>query len=111
MSVTGFSVAPYPLCIGKEMCFTVIGSLNTPIFEPVRLSITGKYLNRVVYTDNHDYCQLLAAMGRPCPVAATVTVLTTCVLVKPTIPAYVNMPMQFLVLNGDNNVIYCQAGG
>ncbi|KAF9273193.1 hypothetical protein BGZ68_001729, partial [Mortierella alpina] len=56
-----FSISPYPLCVGKEVCATGTGVLSTPVIAGAKLSIVGKYLGRIVYTDNHDLCTLMAA--------------------------------------------------
>ncbi|KAG0347474.1 hypothetical protein BGZ54_004909, partial [Gamsiella multidivaricata] len=86
MTVASIVLAPYPLCVNKNVCITVIGTLSTSIVTGARLSISGKYGGRVVYTDNQDLCNLLYVQGHPCPVPITVTSLTVCVLVKPTAP-------------------------
>ncbi|KAF9190708.1 hypothetical protein BGZ50_009849 [Haplosporangium sp. Z 11] len=86
MTVTGLTLNPYPLCVGKPVCATVTGTLSAPVTSPASLAITGKYLGRVVYTDNVDLCTVLAASGYPCPVATTVTSVTACVLVKANAP-------------------------
>ncbi|KAF9961143.1 hypothetical protein BGZ72_004647 [Mortierella alpina] len=104
-----FKIAPYPLCVGKEVCATGTGVLSTPVIAGAKLSISGKYLGRVVYTDNHDLCTLMAAQGHPCPIPTTLTSITACVPVKSTAPA--NIPVQLTVLatNGNNHVLFCQS--
>ncbi|KAF9923380.1 hypothetical protein FBU30_006562 [Linnemannia zychae] len=108
MTVTGFTLNPYPLCINKPVCATVTGSLNTPIIDGAKIAITGRYLGRLVYTDNQDLCPILAASGLPCPVATTATTVTACVLVKPSAPPNVGVSLQILATNGDGGVIFCQ---
>ncbi|KAF9574611.1 hypothetical protein EC968_006026 [Mortierella alpina] len=109
ITIDTFSIAPYPLCVGKEVCATGTGVLSTPVIEGAKLSIIGKYLGRVVYTDNHDLCTLMAAQGHPCPIPTTLTSITACVPVKSTAPA--NIPVQLTVqaTNGNNHVLFCQA--
>ncbi|KAF9955255.1 hypothetical protein BGZ72_003913 [Mortierella alpina] len=109
MTVTGFTLTPYPLCIGQTVCATVNGTLSAPIVAPAKLAITGRYLGRVVYTDNHDLCVVLAASGVPCPVPTTVTSVTACVLVKPTAPANIPVALTLLATNGNNHVLFCQS--
>ncbi|KAG9323324.1 hypothetical protein KVV02_004532 [Mortierella alpina] len=109
LTINAFSVSPYPLCIGQNVCATGTGSLSTPVIAPAKLAITGKYLGRIVYTDNHDLCALTGSQGYPCPIPVTMTSITVCVLVKPSAPA--NIPVQLTVLatNGNNHVLFCQA--
>ncbi|KAG0201211.1 hypothetical protein BGX28_005911 [Mortierella sp. GBA30] len=109
MTVTGFSVSPYPLCIGKTVCATVTGTLATSIVAPATLTITGKYLGRTVYTDNQDLCAVLAASGVPCPVATSVTSVTACVLVKSTAPANIPVVLTIQATNGNNHALFCQS--
>jgi hypothetical protein len=93
MTVTGFSVDPYPLCINKPVCATVTGTSTTPIDGDATLAITGRYLGRLVYTDNQDLCAVLGASGHPCPVPVTTNQVTACVLVKPNAPPNVSWPI------------------
>ncbi|KAF9156658.1 hypothetical protein BG015_002862 [Linnemannia schmuckeri] len=109
-NLNSFGMVPYPLCINKNMCLTGTGALTTPVIEGAQFAITGKYLGRVVYTDNHDLCILLAASGFPCPVPVNVPSLTACVLVKPNCPANIGMAMTFAATNGDGGILYCQTG-
>ncbi|KAF9937887.1 hypothetical protein BGZ75_004470 [Mortierella antarctica] len=109
MTLTAFSVTPYPLCIGQNVCATVSGTLSTPIIAPAKLSVTGKYLGRIVYTDNQDLCAVLLASGIPCPVPVSVTTVTACVLVKPSAPANIPVQLTILATNGNNHVLFCQA--
>ncbi|KAF9954596.1 hypothetical protein BGZ72_004461 [Mortierella alpina] len=109
MTVTGFSVSPYPLCISQNVCASVSGTLSAPITAPAKLAVTGRYLGRVVYTDNQDLCVVLAASGVPCPVPVTVTSVTACVLVKSTAPANIPVQLTILATNGNNHVLFCQA--
>ncbi|KAF9547743.1 hypothetical protein EC957_007908 [Mortierella hygrophila] len=110
LDVETFGVAPYPLCVNKNMCLTSTGTLTTPVIAGSTLIISGKYLGRQVYTDAHDFCTLLNAQGSPCPIPVTVHALTACVLVKPECPVNIGMAMTFDATNGDNGKIYCQRG-
>ncbi|KAG0365104.1 hypothetical protein BC939DRAFT_455811 [Gamsiella multidivaricata] len=108
MTVSAFSVSPYPLCIGQNVCASVTGTLSTPVITGAKLAITGRYGGRVVYTDNQDLCTVLAASGHPCPVATSVTSITACVLVKTTAPANVPVALVIQATNGNGNVLFCQ---
>lgn len=85
MTVSSASITPYPLCAGQQVCFTITGTLNEPITQGATFTILGKYLGRIVYTDTHDLCTLLAAQGYPCPVLIA-TSITICVLVRSNAP-------------------------
>ncbi|KAG0250543.1 hypothetical protein DFQ27_009368 [Actinomortierella ambigua] len=109
MAVTSFSVAPYPLCVGKPVCATIGGTLSSPISGTTAgLSIIGKYLNRVVYTDSKNLCEILANTEHPCPVDTTVTSVVACIDVKPTAPVGIPVQLEVKATNGNGNVIFCQ---
>ncbi|KAF9931766.1 hypothetical protein BGZ65_004722, partial [Modicella reniformis] len=109
LSIDNFTLAPYPLCINKNVCATGTGQLLVPVVEGATLSITGKYLGRVVYSDSHDLCVLLSAQGHPCPIPTTLTSITACVLVKPSAPANVPVVLIVQAINGNtNNLLFCQ---
>ncbi|KAF8925725.1 hypothetical protein BGZ58_000526 [Dissophora ornata] len=110
LTITTFTLAPYPLCINKDVCATGTGQLSAPVTQGATLAIQGKYLGRVVYTDNQDLCTLLGAQGLSCPIPVTLTSITACVLVKSTAPANVPVALTVLATNGDNNILFCQAG-
>ncbi|KAG0285885.1 hypothetical protein BGZ96_009943 [Linnemannia gamsii] len=109
MTVTGFSVAPYPLCINKNVCATVVGTSTTPIDGDATLAIAGRYLGRLVYSDSKDLCPLLAASGHPCPVPITTTSVTACILVKPSAPPNIGVALTITATNGDGGIIFCQS--
>ncbi|KAF9309703.1 hypothetical protein BG003_009442 [Podila horticola] len=109
MTVSSFSVLPYPLCINQNVCATVVGTLSTPVVAPSKLSVSGKYLGRVVYTDNQDLCAILLAAGHPCPLPVTTTTITACILVKSTAPANINVQLTVQANNGNNHILFCQA--
>ncbi|ORZ08525.1 hypothetical protein BCR41DRAFT_145604 [Lobosporangium transversale] len=107
--VTNFTLAPYPLCIGQNVCASGTGILSAPVTQGAKLNIVGKYLNRIVYTDAHDLCTLLGSQGVPCPIPITMTSITACVLVKPTAPAGIPVILQVSATNGNGHVLFCQA--
>ncbi|KAG0252175.1 hypothetical protein BG011_007140 [Mortierella polycephala] len=108
ITIDTFTLEPYPLCIGESVCATGNGTLSTPVVDGATLSITGKYLGRVVYTDSHDLCELMGDQGHPCPIPTTLTSITACVLVKPSAPANVPVVLTVLAMNGNGNVLFCQ---
>ncbi|KAI1318124.1 hypothetical protein EDD11_007176 [Mortierella claussenii] len=108
MTVSSLSLNPYPLCIGKNVCATVTGSLSAPVTAGAKLNVVGKYLNRVVYTDALDLCTVLAASGAPCPVPTTVTSIVACILVKSSAPAGIPVILQVTATNGNGHVLFCQ---
>ncbi|KAG0035535.1 hypothetical protein BGZ81_006912, partial [Podila clonocystis] len=103
MTVTSFSVSPYALCIGFDVCATAVGILSAPIVAPATLAI-AKYLGRTICTDIQEFCSVV---GVSCPVPVTATSITFWVLVKPSTSA--NFPFQrtYLVY-GANGVVLCQ---
>ncbi|KAG0207701.1 hypothetical protein BGX28_001097 [Mortierella sp. GBA30] len=107
--IDNFTLTPYPLCIGKSVCASGTGTLLTPVINPAKLAITGKYLGRVVYTDNYDLCVLMADQGHPCPIPTTMTSITACILVKSNAPANIPVALTVLATNGNNHVLFCQA--
>ncbi|KAF9546567.1 hypothetical protein EC957_009645 [Mortierella hygrophila] len=109
IAITSFDLSPYPLCINEMVCATGTGTLSTPVIEGATLAITGRYLGRLVYTDNHDLCELLASQGFACPMPTTMTSITACVLVKPNAPPNIGVALQVLAVNGDGGVLFCQA--
>ncbi|KAF9161841.1 hypothetical protein DFQ26_004123 [Actinomortierella ambigua] len=108
IQITNFTLAPYPMCIGQNVCATGTGTLSTPVVQGASLSIIGKYLNRVVYTDSHNLCDLMNAQGHPCPIPTTMTSITSCVLVKTTAPANIPVVLTVSATNGDGNLLFCQ---
>ncbi|KAF9331734.1 hypothetical protein BG006_005426 [Podila minutissima] len=75
-NITDFSISPDPLCIGKNYTLTATGSLPTAVIAPAKLMVQETFRGRVVYTDNHDFCRLLADAGTPCPIATTTSTLS-----------------------------------
>ncbi|KAK3825349.1 MAG: hypothetical protein J3Q66DRAFT_365139 [Benniella sp.] len=102
---------PYPLCVGKTVTITVIGSISTPILDRSTLKISGRYLGRIVYWDNtHDLCSLLAFTGNPCPVPTSQYALSMDVLVKSTFPKNVPVDLYIEAFNGGDLTrrLFCQ---
>ena len=92
--MTSATWSPSPACIGKDICAVGTGTLNTPIIQGAKLSLTARYLGRLVYTDNQDLCAVLAAQGTPCPVAAGAAVLKGCVKIKENVPPNVTIALR-----------------
>ncbi|KAG9324918.1 hypothetical protein KVV02_008480 [Mortierella alpina] len=105
--MTSATWSPSPACIGKDICAVGTGTLDTPIIEGATLSLTARYLGRLVYTDNHDFCAVLAAQGTPCPVAAGAAVLKGCVKIKENVPPNVAAVFKTVAVNGDGGTIFC----
>ncbi|KAG0294444.1 hypothetical protein BGZ97_005087, partial [Linnemannia gamsii] len=103
------TLSPSTPCINQAFCLNLTGCLSTPIIQGAKYSITGRWLGRLVYTDNSDLCEILAAVGTPCPIPAGTTNLTICRPLKPNTPP--NMPIywQFVATNGDGGLITAQA--
>ncbi|KAF9311533.1 hypothetical protein BG006_004551, partial [Podila minutissima] len=108
-NITDFSISPVPLCSGKNYTLTATGPLSTDIIAPATLTVQGRYIGRVVYTDNQDFCRLLADAGTPCPIAATTSTLSVNVLLKTAFWQNVNTHFTFRASNGNNHNLFCQA--
>jgi len=75
---------------GKNYTVIVIGPVIQDIIASTELRITGRFLGRVVYNDNHyDVFSMLAATGTSCPIAAGTAALSFDVLLKPSWPSNV----------------------
>ncbi|KAF9584014.1 hypothetical protein BGW38_007861 [Lunasporangiospora selenospora] len=107
-ALTSFISTPSPPCIGRQLCISVSGTLNTPIIEGSKLNIAGKFLNHLVYADNYDLCKLLADQGTPCPLPITTTDATVCINVKTNAPPNVGSNVTFAAFNGDGGTIWCE---
>ncbi|KAF9129697.1 hypothetical protein BGW39_003887 [Mortierella sp. 14UC] len=103
-----YAISPFPMCVGKPFCLTSTGTLLSPIVEGAKYSITGRYLGRLLYTDNHDLCSLLAASGTPCPVAAGAFNFNLCVPLKNNFPPNVGLMFQYLATNGNGDLLIGQ---
>ncbi|KAF9914179.1 hypothetical protein BX616_008810 [Lobosporangium transversale] len=108
LNVTSVTFNPIPPCIGKEACITLTGALSHPITSGAKLNIIGKYLNRIIYSDAHDLCTLLANSGTPCPIPTSVTQVKVCFPIKSTVPYGIPYIFQFSATNGDGPVVFCQ---
>ncbi|KAF9370618.1 hypothetical protein CPB97_002608 [Podila verticillata] len=108
-TVTNFTLKP-SFCPGKNYTVIVTGPVIQDIIAPAKLQIAGKFLGRTVYTDNKDFCSLLATAGTPCPVAAGTPALAFDVLMKPNWPMDITNQFTYEVINGNNVPLFCQAG-
>ncbi|KAG0265568.1 hypothetical protein BGZ95_003284 [Linnemannia exigua] len=110
LSITSFSLSPSPMCLGQDYCITATGALSEPIVKGAKLGVWGKYLNRIVYTDKVDLCDVLAANGQNCPIAASsdVTSLKICLKLKPQFWEGVTTQFDFIATNADEKTIFCQ---
>ncbi|KAF9952780.1 hypothetical protein BGZ70_000484, partial [Mortierella alpina] len=105
--MTSATWSPSPACVGKDLCAAGTGTLDAPIIQGARLVLTGRYLGRLVYTDEHDFCAVLAAQGTPCPVAAGAVVLKGCVKIKENAPPNVGVDFRTVATNGDGGLLFC----
>ncbi|KAF8921713.1 hypothetical protein EDD21DRAFT_449270 [Dissophora ornata] len=110
LTVSSSTLSPYPLCINQIVCITITGTLSEPITSGATLSMQGKYLGRVVYTDNQDLCTVLAASGYSCPIPVTTTSITFCLLVKSSAPANIPVAFTIQVINGNGHILFCISG-
>ncbi|KAG0370106.1 hypothetical protein BGX24_002143 [Mortierella sp. AD032] len=110
LSIKSLSLSPSPMCLGQDYCLTATGTLSEPIVKGAKLGVWGKYLNRIVYTDKVDLCDVLAASGQNCPIPATtdVTSLKICLKLKPEFWDGVNTQFDFIATNADERTIFCQ---
>ncbi len=88
--MTNVNWAPSPACIGKQFCAVGTGNLTQPIIQGAKFQLNAKYLGRIVYVENQDFCAMLAAQGTPCPVPAGPTVLKGCITIKSSTPEKVS---------------------
>ncbi|KAF9318549.1 hypothetical protein BGZ91_005142 [Linnemannia elongata] len=109
LALTSFTLSPSPMCIGKEFCYTATGNLSTSIIDDATLSITGRWYGRLVYTDNANLCDALAAGGhKGCPISAGLVTLKICRKLKLNLPPNIGMVFQANAVNGDGISIFCQ---
>ncbi|KAI8358239.1 hypothetical protein B0O80DRAFT_424308 [Mortierella sp. GBAus27b] len=110
-NVSGFAFSIYPMCIAQPICFTATGSLLAPIMHGTNLtkvSFVGRYLGRVLYLDEQNLCDNLAAQGQPCPVPVGTTFLTTCFRIRDNFPPNIPMKFELRLTNGNGNTIFCR---
>ncbi|CAO3568977.1 unnamed protein product [Mortierella alpina] len=105
--MTSATWSPSPACIAKELCAVGTGTLDTAIIQGATVVMSGRYLGRLVYTDEQDLCAVLAAQGTPCPVAAGTTVLKGCVTIKKNAPPNIAVEFRTVATNGDGGLIFC----
>lgn len=83
LAISALTLSPSPMCLGQDYCLTATGALSAPITKGAKLGVWGKYLNRIVYRDSVDLCDVLAANGQNCPIAEDTTELKICLQLKP----------------------------
>ncbi|KAF9353348.1 hypothetical protein BGX26_008872 [Mortierella sp. AD094] len=108
LTINSFTLAPYPLCVGKQVCATGTGQLSAPVTAPATLSVVGQYFGLSVYTDSQDLCSLLAAQGHPCPVPVTLNSITSCIGVKSNAPTGIPVVLTVSATNGNGHTLFCQ---
>ncbi|KAF9905838.1 hypothetical protein EC991_001243 [Linnemannia zychae] len=108
LAIQYFSVTPYPLCINKDVTFSIMGTLSAPLDQGSYLTMEGRYLGRLVYTDTQSLCTLLIWSGRPCPVPITANFFDLSLLVKPNAPPNVAVELTVTARNAAQNLIFCQ---
>ncbi|KAI9232989.1 MAG: hypothetical protein BYD32DRAFT_465763 [Podila humilis] len=96
-TVTNFTIKQN-FCPRKNHTVIVTGPVIRDIIAPAT----------VIYTDNLDFCALLAAAGTPCPVAVGTTALTFDVLSKPFLPVNLITQFRYEARNGYNTILFCQ---
>ncbi|KAF8944213.1 hypothetical protein BGZ47_004519 [Haplosporangium gracile] len=110
LSVISASISPFPMCIGKQFCLTLTGTLSKPILQGAKYSIGGRLFGTPAYSDyGADLCSLLAANGTPCPVAAGPATLTVCRDIKSNLPANLRvLSWEYSAINPDGTRIFNQ---
>ncbi|KAI9235022.1 MAG: hypothetical protein BYD32DRAFT_489228 [Podila humilis] len=108
-NVTDFSLTPSEYCIGKPYTVTTTGSLSDDIIEGGSLHVIVRYINRIVYAENHDLCTLLAAAGTPCPVAKTTNALSFTFTPKTFLPSGIPFAYQYQATNGNGYNLFCRS--
>ncbi|KAK3837553.1 MAG: hypothetical protein J3R72DRAFT_525854 [Linnemannia gamsii] len=103
-----FSVAPSPMCIGKDICINATGELADDISPGATLDVYGKHLGQVVYSDKIDLCQALAANGQACPVPYNTRSFKICFKLKSTYVPGSATQFDFNASNGDRMTLFCQ---
>ncbi|KAF9278253.1 hypothetical protein BGZ88_000709 [Linnemannia elongata] len=108
LAISSLSLSPSPMCVGQDYCLTATGALSAPITKGAKLGVWGKYLNRIVYRDNVDLCDVLAANGQECPIPETTTELKICLKLKPDFWEGVTTQFDFIATNANDDTIFCQ---
>ncbi|KAK3837643.1 MAG: hypothetical protein JOS17DRAFT_369963 [Linnemannia elongata] len=108
LAISSLSLSPSPMCLGQDYCLTATGALSAPITKGAKLSVWGKYLNRIVYRDSVDLCDVLAANGQECPIPETTTELKICLKLKPDFWEGVTTQFDFIATNANDETIFCQ---
>ncbi|KAH7041808.1 hypothetical protein BKA57DRAFT_472717 [Linnemannia elongata] len=109
LALTSFTINPSPVCIGKKFCYTATGNLSSSIIDGATLSTTVRYLNRLVYNDNANLCDALAAGGhKGCPIPAGPVTLKICREMRLNFLPNVPMKFEASAVNGDGGTLFCQ---
>lgn len=106
LHISYLTFTPNPVCVGQPVCVTVTGNLLATIEDDssgalATLSITGKYLGRVVYSDTAELCTLIN-----CPVDTNTTTINACVTVTPNAPVDLPVILDIIATNGNGNLIF-----
>ncbi|KAK3824292.1 MAG: hypothetical protein J3R72DRAFT_17596 [Linnemannia gamsii] len=109
LTLNSFTLSPFPMCINKTYTLTAIGNVLDPIIGGAKLAITGRYLGRLVYTDNKSLEEVLAPSGQTLPIPAGPVALNLTILLKPNRPPNIVFAFQFYATNGDGGVLFCQS--
>ncbi|KAG0292096.1 hypothetical protein BGZ96_004547 [Linnemannia gamsii] len=108
LAISALTLSPSPMCLGQDYCLTATGALSAPITKGAKLGVWGKYLNRIVYRDSVDLCDVLAANGQNCPIPEDTTELKICLQLKPDFWEGVTTKFDFIATNANDDTIFCQ---
>ncbi|KAG0373838.1 hypothetical protein BGX24_011177 [Mortierella sp. AD032] len=97
------------MCINKTYTLTAIGNALKPINVGAKLAVTGRFLGRLVYTDNKSLEEVLAPSGQSLPIPAGPVALNLTLLLKPNRPPNMSIAFQFYASNGDGGNLFCQS--
>ncbi|KAF9152047.1 hypothetical protein BGX20_005245, partial [Mortierella sp. AD010] len=103
LNVTSMTIDPYPICAGKNLCLTIVGTLSAPITAPSDLTIVGTFFGTTIYSQYFDLCSLVS-----CPVAQDTTPLEFCYPVMPGVPGGIDFVITFSSNNGNGDNLFCQ---
>ncbi|KAF9172380.1 hypothetical protein BGX21_003910 [Mortierella sp. AD011] len=104
LTVTSMTLDPYPLCVGENVCATIVGTLSAPVTSPSTLTVIGTYFGVTVYSQSIDLCTVVS-----CPVAQSTTTLEVCIPVLSTAPAGIAVDLTISATNGNGNTLLCQS--
>ncbi|KAF9378011.1 hypothetical protein CPC16_011519 [Podila verticillata] len=98
---------PWELLPPPAYTLTVTVPMSAPITDGATLFITGRFIGSVIYRDEADLCELLAAAGTPCPVPATATSWSVERTVK-NAPANIPLAYTMSAVNVNGNTLFCR---